>query len=169
MRLVEVLASILALLLKGYLAKSEKGSFQHGSSIIEVDQRKTACWYQIFWSDVVEKEEILHRKLPPLLLWKLHRLKYLNNWVEIFIGGRVNVTVLACHVQRLPKESFKISKKLSEWITVEDISEKLCSDECLCVQLFTRTCNSRVVKRFAPSEFLQNAILYNEKCRSAGC
>jgi len=52
-------------------AISGKNSFQHGWSIITVHQRKTACWCQIFWSDLVNTEDINRRNLPSSLLWQL--------------------------------------------------------------------------------------------------
>jgi hypothetical protein len=52
--------------IRASLAISKKGSFQHGGSIITVDQRKTACWYKIFWSYMVNTEEIHSRNLPSL-------------------------------------------------------------------------------------------------------
>jgi len=63
MRLVKVLASLLALPLIGLtlenlLQKEGKFSFQHGGSIISVHQRKTACLYQILWSHLVNTAEI---------------------------------------------------------------------------------------------------------------
>jgi len=46
------------------------------------------------------------QEAPPTVMVAVASQRNLNNCLEIFVGARINVTVLACHVQRLPKEIF---------------------------------------------------------------
>ena len=46
------------------LAINEKGSFPHCGFIVAVHQSKTAGWYQVFWSDVLNTVENHRKKLP---------------------------------------------------------------------------------------------------------